>query len=234
MKVSFMIEEAPLLTLRRNFDRPTPAQVAALKGVQTGFIVDAMKGRGALDGRIKPVDENHAEICGVAVTCYAGPADILAPFAAIEIAQPGDIVVTATDAFEATAVAGDNMLWIAKNKGVQGFVTDGFVRDLIGIREVGVPCFCAGVTPNSPACNGPGTVGQTIAMGGVSINSGDIILGDLDGAVVVPYAMIDDVIAKLKTVLSLEEELNGKVRNGLTIAPFMADIFAGGRIQEID
>ncbi|NQV98307.1 MAG: RraA family protein [Rhodospirillales bacterium] len=229
-----MIEEPPVLTLRRHFQRPTRAQVAAFKGVQTGFVVDAMQGRGALDGRIKAVSDEQAEFCGVAVTAFAGPADIMAAFAAIEIAGPGDIVVVATDAYEATAVAGDNMLGIAQNRGVEGFVTDGFVRDVTGIRRVGLPCFCAGVTPNSPACNGPGTVGQNIVLGGVSVNSGDIIVGDLDGVVVVPFANIDAIIARLDVVRAAEAELDAKVRGGLKIAPFMEEIFNSGKIREID
>lgn len=229
-----MIEEPPVLILRRKFERPTKEQVDAFKGVQTGFVVDAMGGRGALDGQIKPVSEAQSEFCGVAVTCHAGPADIMAPFAAIEVAGPGDIVVTATDGYVATAVAGDNMLGIAQNRGIEGFVTDGYVRDVIGIRRVGLPCFCTGITPNSPACHGPGTVGQNIVLGGASVNSGDIILGDLDGVVVVPYAKIDETIAQLKVVLAAEADLDAKVQGGLKIAPFMEEIFKSGKIKEID
>lgn len=229
-----MIEDPPAITLRRNFDRPTAEQVSAFSGVQTGFVVDAMYGRGALDGQIKAVSEEQSVFCGVAVTCHAGPADIMAPFAAIEIAGPGDIIVAATDGYQATAVAGDNMLGIAQNRGIEGFVTDGFVRDVIGIRRVGLPCFCTGITPNSPACNGPGTVGQPIVLGGVAVNSGDIILGDLDGVVVVPYDKIDDTIARLEIVQAAEAELDASVRNGLKTAPFMEAIFKSGKIQEID
>lgn len=229
-----MIEEPPLLTLRRNFKRPTEQQVDAFRGVQTGFVVDAMNGRGALDGQIKPVSDDQAQFCGVAVTCHAGPADILAPFSAIEIAGPGDIVVTATDGYVATAVAGDRMLGIARNRGIEGFVTDGYVRDVTGIRDVGVPCFCTGITPNSPACNGPGTVGQPIVLGGASVDSGDIILGDTDGVVVVPYAKIDQVIASLKLVQAAEAELDAKVADGLKTPGFIQEIFDSGRIQEID
>ena len=229
-----MIEEPPILTLRRNFERPTQAQVDAFRGVQTGFVVDAMNGRGALDGRIKPCSENQAQFCGVAVTCHAGPADILAPFSAIEISGPGDIVVVATDGYQATAVAGDRMMGIAKNRGVEGFVTDGYVRDVTGIREVGLPCFCTGITPNSPVCNGPGTVGQRIVLGGATVDSGDIIIGDLDGVVVVPFAIIDTVIASLKVVTAAEAELDAKVLAGLKTPDFIKKIFESGRVLEID
>jgi len=229
-----MIEEPPALTLRRNFHRPTTVQVDAFRGVQTGFVVDAMKGRGALDARIKPCSDSQAIFSGVAVTTHAGPADIMGPFSAIEISDPGDIVVVATDGYQATAVAGDRMLGIAKNRGVKGFVTDGCVRDVSGIIDVGIPCFCKGVTPNSPVCNGPATVGLRITIGGAIVESGDIILGDLDGVVVVPFAMIDNVIDTLKVVMKLEKELDAQVTDGLLTPSFIKELFESNKIKEID
>ena len=70
-----MIEDPPLLKIKRKFQRPTPEQVAKLSGVATGFIVDCMDGRGALHASVKPVDESQASFCGVAITCDNGPAD---------------------------------------------------------------------------------------------------------------------------------------------------------------
>jgi 4-hydroxy-4-methyl-2-oxoglutarate aldolase len=229
-----MIEEPLALTLRRNFHRPTTVQVDAFRGVQTGFVVDAMKGRGALDARIKPCSDSQAIFSGVAVTTHAGPADIMGPFSAIEISDPGDIVVVATDGYQATAVAGDRMLGIAKNRGVKGFVTDGCVRDVSGIIDVGVPCFCTGVTPNSPVCNGPATVGLRITIGGAIVEAGDIILGDLDGVVVVPFVMIDNVIDTLKVVMKLEKELDAEVTDGLLTPGFIKELFESNKIKEID
>lgn len=229
-----MIEDPPLLTLRRNFARPSKEQVAAFKGVQTGHVVDAMNGRGALDGRIKPISDDQAQFCGVAVTSHSGPADNLAAFVSIEISGAGDVIVAGADGFEGTAVAGDLMLAIAKNRGVEAFVTDGYVRDITGIRDVGMPCFCAGVTPNSPARNGPGTVGQPIVLGGVAVNSGDIVVGDVDGVVIVPLAMIDGVINALKAIRVAEAEMEAKVQGGLKTPTFIQAVFDSGRIQEID
>ena len=91
-----MIEDAPSLQIRRAFVRPTAAQIAAFCGVQTGYVVDAMNGRGALDGRIKPIGTANA-FCGSALPCYAGPADNLAAFGALSVAQSGDVVICATD-----------------------------------------------------------------------------------------------------------------------------------------
>ena len=229
-----MIEEPTALTLRRNFNCPTKNQFDAFRGMQTRFVVDAMKGRGALDAQIKSCSDSQATFCGVAVTTHASPADIMGPFSAIEISGPGDIIIVATDGYQATAVAGDRMLGIAKNHGVEGFVTDGCVRDVSGILDVGIPCFCTGITPNSPVCNGPATVGLRIAIGAVIVESGDIILGDLDGVVVVPFAMIDSVIETLKVVMELEKKLDDQVMDGLMTPDFIKELFKSNKITEVD
>ena len=190
-----MIEDPPLITFRRPTQRPSPAQLAALEGTPTGFVVDALGGRGGLDHRIKPVVQGQAVFCGVALPCHAGPSDNLAVFAALGFLQAGDVIVAATDAHMATSVTGDLLLGMARNLGARAFVTDGAVRDVAGIETVGLPCFAAGVTPNSPARNGPGLVGLPIVAGGVAVAAGDVVIGDADGVVVVPYGRVAEVIA---------------------------------------
>ena len=229
-----MIKDPPLVTMRRNFPRPTTEQLGAFAGVQTGFIVDAMNGRGALDYRIKPISNDQATFHGVAITSDNGPADNLGLFCAMEIAQPGDVMIAATDEFTATAVSGDLMIGMGKNKGIAAFVTDGCVRDITGIRDVGVPCFSLGVTPNSPVRNGPGTVGLPVVIGGVAVSTGDIVVGDIDGVVVVPHDDIDNVIASLTDILTAESEMVAKVKDGLSTAPFIAEFMTGGQIEELD
>ena len=186
-----MIKDPPLLTVRPDFPRPTPAQFTALGTIPTGYAVDAMDGRGALDYRIKPLEPMSKPMIGVAITCHCGPADNLALFAALAAARPGDILVAATDAFTATAITGDLLMGMARNRGVAGLVTDGMVRDLVGILAVGLPVYCAGLTPNSPVRNGPGTVGLPVVLGGVTIASGDVLVGDDDGVVVIPRDQLD-------------------------------------------
>ena len=126
-----MIEEPPVLTVRRNFPRPPADQVKALEGTPTGFAVDAMAGRGALDHRIKPLvgdDPDWSRICGVALTCNNGPDDNLALVAALDLVQPGDVILAATDGFVGSAVTGDLVAGMAKNRGAVAIVTDAFER----------------------------------------------------------------------------------------------------------
>jgi 4-hydroxy-4-methyl-2-oxoglutarate aldolase len=227
-----MIKDPPLLTIRRDFPRPTPADVAAFAGVPTGYAIDAMGGRGALDYRIKPLAPATSVMVGVAITCHCGPADNLALFAAMATARPGDILIAATDAFTATAVTGDLLLGMARNRGVAGLVTDGLARDLAGIIGVGLPAYCAGITPNSPARNGPGTVGLPVVLGGVSVESGDIVLGDNDGVVIVPRGEAGTVLKRLADVRAAEAALEAKVKAGLEVPDFVQAILASDRVIE--
>jgi 4-hydroxy-4-methyl-2-oxoglutarate aldolase len=228
-----MIKDPPLLTIRRNFPRPSAQDVAAFANVPTGYAVDAMNGRGALDYRIKPLAPATSVLVGVAVTCHCGPADNLALFGALAVAQAGDILVAATDGFTAAAVTGDLVLGMAKNRGIRGMVTDGLARDLAGILGVGLPLYCAGITPNSPERNGPGTVGQPVIVGGVAVNSGDIVIGDNDGIVIVPRAEIAGVLNKLADVRAAEAALEAKVKAGLEVPDFIEAILKSDRIVEI-
>jgi len=229
-----MIDDPPLIRLKRNPPRPTNAQIEALRGVPTGFVVDAMDGRGALSFTIKPVDPEASSFCGVAVTCHAGPADNLAVLAALPQTGPDDVIVAATDAFLETAVIGDLVLHMARNRGAVALVTDGAVRDTPGIIDVGLPCFCAAVTPNSPAKNGPGTVNLPINLGGVQVNAGDLLIGDVDGVVVVPYDRIDAVIARLVDIQAKEDELMAAVEGGLGVPGHIEDLYASGRVESVD
>jgi len=110
---------------------------------------------------------------------------------------------------------------MARNCGAVAFVTDGCVRDIPGLREVGLPCFALGVTPNSPASEGPGTVGFPVVLAGAAIATGDILVGDQDGVVVVPFERIDEVLVRLDAVRTAEAELDAKVKAGLRLPPFL-------------
>jgi 4-hydroxy-4-methyl-2-oxoglutarate aldolase len=228
-----MIEDPPLLTIRRNFPRPSDELIAGFSGVPTGNVVDAMGGLGCLDCRIKPLVQSSQVMVGTAVTCYAGPSDGLAVFGALHAARRGDIVVAATDAFTHTAIAGDLLLGMARNRGVAGFVTDGSVRDLAGVLAVGLPVYCAGLTANSAARNGPGTVGLPIVVGGVAVESGDILVGDRDGVVVVPLKQAQAVLAKLADVRAAEASLEAKVKAGLEIPDFVSALINSDRVRDI-
>jgi 4-hydroxy-4-methyl-2-oxoglutarate aldolase len=229
-----MIVDPPLLTIRARFPRPAKEMVEAFAGAATGNVVDAMGGSGALDYRIKPLEPSGKIMVGVAVTCACGPADNLALFGALSIAGPGDVLVAATGGHTGAAVTGDLMLGMARNRGVAGFVTDGMVRDIVGILAVGLPVYCAGVTPNSPVRNGPGSVGLPVDLGGLRVESGDILIGDRDGIVVVPREQAAAVLKALTEVRAAEAALEAKVKGGLEMSDFARAVLESDRVRHID
>ncbi len=222
-----MIEAPPILTLKASMRRPTTAQVAAFQGVPTGFVVDALSGQGALSGAIQQVGDGRDYVsiaAGPALTADCGAADVLGVFAALRFVQPGDILVAAFAGHTGCAAAGDRLLGMAKNAGAAGFVTDGPVRDYAGIVDVKLPLWCNGLTPATPHMSGPGAVGFPVQIGGQEVETGDMIVGDQDGVVVVPFERIDEVIGNLARITELEAALDADVAAGLKIPGWVDEI----------
>lgn len=222
-----MIEAPPILTVKTSLNRPTHEQVAAFQGVPTGFVVDALGGAGALSGAIRQVGDGRDYIsvaAGPAITADCGAADVLGVFAALRYVQPGDIIVAAFAGHTGCAAAGDRLLGMARNAGAAGFVTDGPVRDYAGVVAVGLPTWCNGSTPATPHMSGPGAVGFPVQLGGQEIETGDMIIGDQDGVVVVPFERIDEVIGALARISELEAALDAKVAQGLKIPDWVEKI----------
>ena len=230
-----MLEDPPLLVVRKSFKRPDPAKVARLKGAQSGHVADAMNGRGALEQTIKPVDPSRAQFVGTAITCATGPSDNLAIMAAVALAQKGDVIVSASDGFLRTAVIGDIVAMMAQNAGIQGVVIDGMARDTDGIVGVGLPVFSRGITPNSCVRTGPGTVGHAIVAGGVAVEPGDVIVGDRDGVVVIPQARLDEVIARVEAIREAETKVIANVTdNRLTQLESITSLLNSDRVRYVD
>lgn len=228
-----MIQDPPLLTILREWPRPDPSLVARLRGAMTGHLVDAMDGGGAMHASIKPVDPQRAAFVGTALPCQTGPGDNLAVMGALALAKPGDVIVAAADGFQGSAIMGDNVAWMGRNAGVVALVTDGVVRDAAGIRDIGVPLFASGITPNSCARNGPGRVGLPVVCGGVPVVAGDVVLGDADGVVVIAQAMLPAVVARLEQVLAAEKALQARIGEGLTHMEAIAALLASDRVKYV-
>ncbi|MBV1696687.1 MAG: hypothetical protein KGP27_19675 [Hyphomicrobiales bacterium] len=229
-----MLKDPPLLTVKRTWTRPDAALVARLKGAQTGHIVDAMLGRAAMDREIKPLDMANAAFVGTAITAETFANDNLAIMGALTMLQPGDVIVAASDAFTRTAVIGDNVCMMAKNSGAAAIVIDGMARDLDGILPVGLPVHCRGITPNSCVRSGPGRIGLPVVAGGVTVHSGDVILGDRDGVVVIPQADLAHVVDALDRIRAAETETQAKIKAGMRALPSVAELLKSDRTQYVD
>ncbi|MEP7302155.1 MAG: RraA family protein [Caldimonas sp.] len=228
-----MADAEPALTIRRRFARPDPAHVAALAGVAVGWVVDAMGRQGALDHRIRPI-ASAAAFTGVALTVRSRARDNLAAWAAIDHAEPGDVIVIETGDYEQASVIGDAWLGVARNKGVVACVTDGLVRDVDGIEAVGLPVFARGVSPNSPFKDGPGEIGLSVVIGGSAVHSGDILVGDRNGVVVVPRERAAQIVARLADVAAKEAAMDEAIRAGASSASWVQATIAAKGVRFID
>jgi regulator of RNase E activity RraA len=187
-----------------NVPRPDPALVEGFRGAATGHVGDALGRSAAMAASIKPVSP-VVSFCGVAFTVKTRPVDNLVVWKALQLAQPGDVLVIATGQHLAHSNWGDLTSRVGAGRGL-AMVTDGAVRDLDGIAEAGLPVFAAAVTPNSPQKDGPGEINVPIACGGQVVHPGDILVGDRDGVVVVPRHDAAAALSELERIRSYETQ----------------------------
>ncbi len=232
-----MYEDPPLLTIKRPSRRPTTTQIAAFQSISSAVASDAMDGRGALSGSIRRLLGNESQpaiVAGPALSVWTGAADLLALHACKNVLKTGDIVVTAFDGHQGCAAFGDSLGGMVINAGGAGIVSDGPVRDVDGLIALGLPVWCTGSISSTPYENGPGTVGLPVQIGGQQVETGDMIVADRDGVVVVPYVQIEAVIARSVIILKLEGDGDKKVKDGLVMPESYQNLLASDRIRWID
>ena len=150
---------------------------------------------------------------GPAFTVKARPGDNLMIHKALHLAQPGDVIVVDGGGDLTNALIGELMVATAIKRGLGGIVLNGAIRDLDAIQAGSFPVFAAGVTHRGPYKDGPGEINVPIAISGMVINPGDLILGDADGLLCVPFdsaqyildAALTKCAAEKVTVQEIEE-----------------------------
>jgi 4-hydroxy-4-methyl-2-oxoglutarate aldolase len=228
-----MADSSAALTIRRDFARVPSTTLDRVRGASTGWVVDANGRRGALDWRLRPLTQ-ATRFAGSALTVHSRARDNLAPYAALAFAKPGDVLVIAADGYEEASVAGDVLLGMARNAGVVALITDGMVRDIDGLNAVGIPVFARGLSPNSPYKDGPGEIGLPVAIGGIVVNAGDLVVGDQDGVVVVSAHHVDQVVAELDAVAAKEKTMDGWVRDGAKFPAWLDATMAAKGVRYVD
>ncbi len=192
--------------------RPLAAVVAGPGKGETTYVTDTMNRFGGMDANVRPVDP-AMRLAGPAVAVRVPPGDYLMDYKAMEIAQPCDIIVIEARGFTSVAQRGDLVSMIGRRLELGGMVTDGSLRDLAGIRAVRFPVFAADwLVPNGARRNGPGEVNVPVAVGGVPVLPGDVVLGDANGVVVV---LRDDTAAVLEAARAVAEYEKVRLRESV-------------------
>lgn len=182
----------------------------------TCAVSDCMERFNAMTSDMKPLFEG-IRLVGTAVTVKTLASDLAAAFKAIDLCQPGDIVVIDSHGSVNTAFWGENMTMSAVNKGAVGAVVDGACRDVEEIRKLKFPVISKGIVPNVASISGYGHVNVTVQCGGVSVSPGDILIIDGNGVVVIPKAEAAVILEKARDLLNKEYVLQEKIRAGATI-----------------
>ena len=166
--------------------------VARFRELPVANVSDVMARMTAGGSRLRPM-HGGGVLAGPALTVKARPGDNLMMHKAIDIAEPGDIIVVDGGGDLTNALAGELMVAHAIFRGLGGFVVNGAIRDVAAIRAGNFPVFAAGVTHRGPYKDGPGEINVPVAIDGMVINPGDLMLGDDDGLIAVAMADAEDI-----------------------------------------
>ena len=199
--------------IRRSIERVPATLVAAARQFQASILADVGGRRGTLGGRIQPLSK-AMKVAGPALTVEVRPGDNLMIHAALQLAQPGDVIVVDGKGDLSCALTGALMAAHAKAVGVAGFVIDGAVRDTAECTAGDFPVFAAGANPNGPLKGAAGRINWPISVAGTTVNPGDLIVGDADGVVVVPRETAAEIVKGAQAKVDSEAQRMAAIGRG--------------------
>ena len=194
--------------------RAVPEQyVQAFRGLPVANISDCMARMSAAGPRLRPMHKAGC-LCGPALTVKCRPGDNLMIHKALTLAQRGDVIAVDGGGDLTNALFGEIMMATEIARGVAGIVIDGAVRDSDAIRAGEFPLYAAGVTHRGPYKDGPGEINVPIAIDGMIIHPGDLIVGDADGVLCVPYDVVEQVLADTHRKIDAEKQTLADIAAG--------------------
>jgi len=179
--------------IRRQYPRVSAEHVREAAMLPAAILADVYGRRSTLSGRIAALSP-AMKVAGPALTVEVRPGDNLMIHAALAIARPGDVIIVDGKADQTCALIGEIMVSQAMAIGVAGMVLDAAVRDVEALRTKGFPVFSFGFNPCGPTKRVSGRVNHPISVGGITVNPGDLVLGDADGVVVIERERVAETI----------------------------------------
>jgi regulator of RNase E activity RraA len=187
--------------------------VDRFRGLAAANLADAMGRFNFMDPGIRA--RSGFPLCGRAVTVLCRPADNLMVHKALQIAEPGDIVVVSTCGNTTSAVFGELMCHTAAAKRLGGIVVDGAIRDVDGIKALEFPAFSRAVSAGGCDKDGPGEINVPIACGNTVVMPGDIIVGDPESVAVVPRDHATEVLERVEALMAREKSRIAEIQRGV-------------------
>ena len=192
--------------------RADAAIIEAFAGIPVANISDTMHRVFAAGPDIRPLDP-AMRVAGVALTVRTRPGDNLMLHKAVDIAEPGDVIVVEAGGDTTNALIGEIIVRLSHKRRVAGWVIDGAVRDFDALSK-GMPVFARGVTHRGPYKDGPGEINVPISLAGMPVAPGDIVVGDGDGVLAIPVDQAPDILAKAEAHNAQEEKLLRQIEDG--------------------
>lgn len=201
--------------IERDFVRPPTALIERFRSLPTGILADAMGRLQGCDAGIAPMAPGW-RVCGPAFTVQCIEACNWGAHQALQMASPGDVLVLANRGSMTSSVWGHVMTVAAKRAQLGGVVIDGCIRDAEENRADTFPIFARGVTPAGPHKKWPCAINVPASCGGVAVLSGDIVVGDGDGVVIVPARRAEDVLRDALVRVETEQMWHRRLAEGAT------------------
>lgn len=196
----------------------------------TAVFADVQYRTGVMDSGIKP--PFRAKVTGQAITVQLSKGDLVDPLKALEMGQPGDVIVVDAGGDPNTSVCGGLMGGLAQNRGIRGMIVDGAGRDTDELEDIQWPIWTRAITPRGTHTMFSGrkeelSINVPIQCGGVVVNPGDFIVADLMGVTVIPLEKAEEVVKLAQEQADREEETRKWVAQGKTVEDLLNEF---GRI----
>lgn len=195
-------------------DASTVARFAKLPVAAVSDALQRDPGAGGLVRVGGWADGHDVSMAGPGLTVRTRPGDNLALHVALDMVRPGEVIVVDGGADVRNALLGELIAMYAMKKGAGGIVVDGAVRDSEELRDLPLPVYARAVTHRGPYKTGPGFINGPVSIGGTVVNPGDLLVGDLDGVVVVPSARAADVASSAEAVVEQEVQQRADISEG--------------------
>jgi len=201
------------LQILKRTQRISQEHVQAFAEIPVANVSDCMTRLTAGGPRLRPYHKS-GRMAGAALTVKTRPGDNLMIHKALELAEPGDIIVVDAGGDLTNALIGELMVTYAMSRHIGGFVMNGSIRDVDMIGAGTFPVYAAGVTHRGPYKDGPGEINVPVAIDGMVIEPGDLILGDSDGFLCVPIAYAHEVLEASRKKVAAEQQTLKNIAGG--------------------
>lgn len=191
-------------------------------------VSDSMARMTAGGARLRPY-YTGGRMAGPAFTVKTRPGDNLMIHKALQLVQAGDVLVVDAGGDLTNALIGEIMVGHAAKIGVAGIIINGAIRDAAELRAGSLPVFAAGVTHRGPYKDGPGEINVPVAIDGMVIEPGDLVLGDEDGILSVTYSDVDHILAATQAKQAAEVKMIAAIAAGTYSAPWIDETLARGK-----